>query len=98
MINKSKVGLFLLIGFLFFISVNLIGCLPAPEPVVTIVPTLTTAPIPTATAKTSVTEIFTPAPSMIPVFPGAEGFGVTTVGGRGGRIIEDHYLLRGWHN
>ena len=34
------------------------------------------------------TETFTPDPSPIPAFPGAEGFGAMTVGGRGGRVIE----------
>src|SRR5262245_4118275 len=27
------------------------------------------------------------APSMVPAFPGAEGFGATTPGGRGGKVI-----------
>ena len=70
---KSRLGLFLFLA----ISVNLTGCLPVPKPIVT-----------PPTPNTSVTEIFTPGSSTIPAFPGAEGFGAMTAGGRGGRVIE----------
>jgi pectate lyase len=39
------------------------------------------APLPTLTP-------LPPASDALPAFPGAEGFGATTVGGRGGRVIE----------
>jgi len=35
-----------------------------------------------------VTETFTPNPTLLPAFPGAEGFGVNAIGGRGGTIFE----------
>ena len=72
MINKSRIDLFLTVGLLFLISVHLTGCFPVPTPIVTIVPITTN----------------TPDPSLFPVFPGAEGFGAMTVGGRGGEVIE----------
>jgi pectate lyase len=80
MTNKPRFDLFLLIGLIILVSVNLMGCLPVPKPVVTTTPILT--------PNKSVTETFTPDPSLIPAFPGAEGFGAVTVGGRGGRVIE----------
>ena len=80
MTNKPRIDLFLLIGLIMLVSVNLMGCLPVPKPVVTTTPILT--------PNKSVTETFTPDPSLIPAFPGAEGFGAVTVGGRGGRVIE----------
>lgn len=78
---KSRLGLFLFIGFLLAISVNLAGCLPIPTPVVTTL-------IPASAPNARVTETFTPDPPLIPAFPGAEGFGSMTVGGRGGTIFE----------
>ena len=78
--NKLRINLFLLIGLLMLVSVILTGCLPVPKPVVAATPALT--------SKTSATETITPDPSVIPVFPGAEGFGAMTVGGRGGKVIE----------
>ena len=72
MINKSRIDLFLNVGLLLLISVNLTGCFSTPTPIVTIVPVITN----------------TPDPSPFPVFPGAEGFGAMTVGGRGGEVIE----------
>lgn len=76
MTNKSRIDLFLNIGLLFLVSVNLAGCLPLSKPIVT------TAP------DTTVAETYIPDPSLIPVFLGAEGFGTVTVGGRGGKVIE----------
>ena len=76
MADRSKIDLFLKIGLLFLVSVNLAGCLPVSNPGVTTAPNI------------SVTEIYTPAPSLFPVFPGAEGFGAMTGGGRGGKVIE----------
>jgi pectate lyase len=87
MICKSRVGLVVIIVFLFFVSVNLMGCLPVPEPVVTIAPTLTAVPIFTSTAKVSATDTSTSIPPPIPVFPEAEGFGTMTTGGRNGVVI-----------
>jgi pectate lyase len=80
MTNKSRIDLFPLIGFLLLLSVNLMGCLPGPKPVGTTTPTLT--------PNTGTTETFTPNPTLISAFPGAEGFGDVTVGGRAGRVIE----------
>ena len=42
----------------------------------------------TYTREATATETVTPIPLPIPVFPGAEGFGSMTIGGRGGEIIE----------
>ena len=69
---KSRIGLFLSAGLLILIFINLTGCFPAPIPIVTVVPVITN----------------TPDPSLFPVFPGAEGFGTMTRGGRGGEVIE----------
>jgi pectate lyase len=74
--NKTRIDLFLKVGLLYLVSVNLAGCLPVSKPVVTIAPNATVA------------ETYTPGPSLIPVFPGAEGFGTVTAGGRGGMVIE----------
>jgi len=78
--KKSGIDLFLLNGFLILISVYLTGCLPVPKPDLAITPTLL--------PNTHVTETFTPDSSLIFTFPGAEGFGTKTVGGRGGNVIE----------
>lgn len=63
---------------------------PTPQPTAPI-PTATSGPVPTAPIPTAT---FGPAPTSAPApggalaaFPGAEGFGSQTVGGRGGRII-----------
>ena len=97
MINKSGTDLFVLIVFLFLVSINLTGCLPVKKPVATtpiltsktsVTETLTSVLSPTPTSKPNVTETFTPVPLPIPVFPGAEGFGAMTIGGRGGKVIE----------
>ena len=68
MLNKSKVDLFLTLGFLILHSVVLTGCLPVPKPV-------------EANSQTY-------KHSQIPAFPGAEGFGSMTKGGRGGMVFE----------
>ena len=83
MVSKLRVGLFVVIGFLFVLA----GCSPHPKPVLTVVPTLTATPL-TATTEAIATKTINPGLSLIPVFPGAEGFGSMTIGGRGGQIIE----------
>jgi pectate lyase len=83
---QSRLSLFLFIGFLLAISINLAGCLPIPTPVVTTTPT--SIPASTPTPNPSVTKTFTPYPSLLSAFPGAEGFGANTIGGRGGAIFE----------
>ena len=70
---KSKVDLMTLIGLFFLVLVIPTSCLPVPTPAVT---------------EISVTEMGTATPLLIPAFPGAEGFGAMTAGGRGGRVIE----------
>ena len=82
MTNKSGSCLFLLMGLLALISANLMGCWATPAPVVTITSALTTTP------NSGVTETLTPIPPQVPAFPGAEGFGSQTTGGRGGQVIE----------
>jgi pectate lyase len=88
--NKSRLEWFLFLGLLMLFSVNLTGCLSVQTPVATIMPTLTPniGLTETLTPNTSVTEAFTPVILPIPAFPGAEGFGSKTVGGRGGKVIE----------
>jgi pectate lyase len=76
---KSGVGLFM--GFLLVILMSPSGCLSIPTPV-TITP-----PLPTL-MNTTALETDVSVYALMPAFPGAEGFGVTTVGGRGGRVIE----------
>jgi pectate lyase len=78
--NIPRINLLLIIGFLLLVAGNLMACLPVPKPVVTVTPVL----IP----YTTVTGTFSPHSSQIPAFPGAEGFGSVTLGGRGGRVIE----------
>ena len=80
MTKISRINMFLLIGLLMLISVNLTGCLPVPKPVSAIAPT--------RDLNIGVSETFTPVSSQIPAFPGAEGFGSRTTGGRGGKVIE----------
>jgi len=79
MLNKIKSPFCLLFGFLLLFLASLAGCF-SPTPVDTIPPT--------STPNTSVTETFTPNSPLIPAFPGAEGFGSPTVGGRGGEVFE----------
>lgn len=80
MANKSRINLFLLAGFLMLFSVDLTGCSPIPESVVALSPT--------RTLDINVPEKLAPVSSQIPAFPGAEGFGSRTAGGRDGRVIE----------
>jgi pectate lyase len=93
--NKSRLDLFLLLALLLLFSVTLTGCLPVPKPVVTVTPvSVTPVPVtpvaitPSLTPNPSTTEALTPVPLQIPAFPGAEGFGSLTTGGRGGKVIE----------
>jgi pectate lyase len=72
MANNSKIELFLKIGLLIFVFLNLTGCLSSSSSVVMAVPIAAE----------------TPDPSLFAVFPEAEGFGTMTVGGRGGDVIE----------
>lgn len=68
--NKSRTGLFVLIGILLL---ALTGCFPVHRPAI-------------------IAQPFTPNPSAaktkVAAFPGAEGFGSTTKGGRGGIVLE----------
>src|SRR6266540_4107839 len=90
---------FVLIGLLLAILANLTGCLPGSIPVMTTPPRLPpntnvieTLPVmttpPTLPPNTNVIKTFTSDPNSIAAFPGAEGFGAKTIGGRGGEVIE----------
>ena len=70
---KSK--LFLLIGL---ILINLAGCLNTTPPLT----------VSTNTPKLTVTEMPAHGNVPLPAFPNAEGFGSTTIGGRGGKVLE----------
>ncbi|GIW40878.1 MAG: hypothetical protein KatS3mg076_1455 [Candidatus Binatia bacterium] len=63
---------------------------PTPTHTPTLSPTPTHTHTPTPTVPPTHTPSPTPAstPSALPAFPGAEGFGATTVGGRGGVILK----------
>lgn len=64
---------------------------PSPSPSVapTAVPTVAPSPSPSPSPSVAPTAVPTasPAPGAFGAFPGAEGYGSQTVGGRGGRII-----------
>ncbi|MCC6457681.1 MAG: pectate lyase [Caldilineaceae bacterium] len=61
-----------------------------PAPIPTSVPTSmpTSTPLATSTPSAAATNAPVPVPGALPAFPGAEGFGAETVGGRGGTVIE----------
>jgi|CXWL01.1.fsa_nt_gi pectate lyase len=80
MLIRSRIDLIVLIGLLFFVSVVPTSCSPVSKPIVIATPIIT--------SDISITETVTPNPSPIPAFPGAEGFGAMTAGGRGGQVIE----------
>ncbi len=61
---------------------------PTPTPGVSATPTAVTTPTPTPTPTISATPTPTPSGSAIPVFPGAQGYGIDTPAGRGGQIIK----------
>ncbi len=88
MITISRVNLFLMIGLLVLVLVSIVGCSPSPEPVVPATPTLTSNIDVPETLNPHATGTVTPRASQIPAFPGAEGFGAKTGGGRRGRVIE----------
>ncbi len=73
--TKSGIYLILLAGFTL---ANITGCSQAPTPVATSTPT----------PKFDTSETYTPESLPIPAFPNAEGFGSTSIGGRGGRVLE----------
>lgn len=79
---RSRYDVFLFLGLFLLFSVSLSGCLSDPEPIVTITST------PTLLPNFIVSESITSVPDQIPAFPGAEGFGALTAGGRGGNVIE----------
>jgi len=58
-----------------------------PTVVSTMTPTATPTTMPTVTPAPTPTVTPIPPPPDVPAFPGAEGFGATTPGGRGGQVI-----------
>ncbi|MBI5296002.1 MAG: hypothetical protein HY869_11055 [Chloroflexi bacterium] len=75
----TKSGVASTLGFVLAALLLSSSCLPIAESVA----------IPTPTRmNTPVTASPTPDPERLLAFPGAEGFGALTVGGRGGRVIE----------
>lgn len=85
---KSRDDLFLITLLHMLVLVSIMGCSPVAKHVVYVTPTLTPNTAVTETLNMSTTGMATPAASQIPAFPGAEGFGAMTMGGRGGRVIE----------
>ena len=79
----------MLLGLLMGFSANLTGCFSVVNPVLPLTPTLTPqADISaTQTPEPVVSVAIAPINQKIPAFPGAEGFGATTIGGRGGKGI-----------
>lgn len=72
---------------ILFVAINLIGCSITTWTVVTVNP----LPFPPASLTEAITNTKVLEPIKIgqmPAFPGAEGFGSNTVGGRGGTVIE----------
>lgn len=63
---------------------------PVPKPPITVItlPKPTPIPAPTPTPVPPPTPAPTPVDGKIPAFPGAEGYGAETIGGRGGQVIE----------
>jgi len=80
---KTRVRSIFLSKFLFLTLAGLMGCLPVSQSALTVILS------PEATARPSATFTPSPAPDRpLSAFPGAEGFGSETVGGRGGEVIE----------
>jgi pectate lyase len=74
----------LLIAAVAMVAVSLSGCARVLEPVATIAAVDTVVP----SAIPALTTAPQAAPSAVPAFPGAEGMGSETHGGRGGQVIE----------
>jgi pectate lyase len=89
MLRKS----FLILG-LFLVPLYLVGCSSIPQPVLPTTPTTLAEPgtayTPPSSPGAALGEAPTPPPNTLPVpaFPGSEGFGSSTKGGRGGEVIE----------
>ena len=77
MLIKSRTDLIVLMGLLFFVSLASMSCVLPSQLVVTTSPT--------AVPNIRIFEVVSP---LIPAFPGAEGFGAMTIGGRGGQVFE----------
>lgn len=77
MLIKSRTDLIVLMGLLFFVSLALMSCVLSSQLVVTTSPT--------AVPNIRILDVVS---LPIPAFPGAEGFGAMTIGGRGGRVFE----------
>ena len=60
---------------------------PSPSPSPSIKPTAVPSPSPLPSIAPTAVPTAAPAPGAFGAFPGAEGYGSQTVGGRGGRII-----------
>jgi pectate lyase len=88
MTTLSRVDLSLIIVLLLLVVVSILGCSTVPKTVVPATPSLNLNTNTTETVSTNGTETITPIASRIPAFPGAEGFGAMTAGGRGSRVIE----------
>ena len=64
-----------------FLLTNLVGCLAS-------TPVSPVSPSPSPEASLTQTPTLLPTMKQVPAFPGAEGFGFRSVGGRGGEVIE----------
>jgi pectate lyase len=90
MSNQSKLKFSLLLGLLALFSANMTGCFSVISPILTVTPTPTPHSIVyvTQSSDPNTSGAIVPGNLKIPAFPGAEGFGATTVGGRNGKVIE----------
>ena len=96
MVRKSRIGLFLFIAFLFVLD-GLFGTSRTCCNHRSYIDSYSHTYIYTYTySEATATETITPVPPPIPVFPGAEGFGTMTIGGRGGESDRGDQSERLW--
>jgi pectate lyase len=88
--NKRHIGLWVGVGIV--IGLGAAALLPRVQARTNKVPAATTVPVVQVTSPPATNVPATRPPTLVPIperpaFPGAEGFGAMTLGGRGGRVI-----------